>query len=81
MLTVPGVFCHKLLLLLDVCKKLVLLVNKTWEFSKKSIVKPTDLANLKNHEKSDAKAKLIILDGVKDHLIPHLSRKTTTYEM
>ena len=29
----------------------------------------------------DTRARLIILDGVKDHLIPHLFGKNTTHEM
>lgn len=36
---------------------------------------------LDSHEVKEAKAQTIILDGVKDHLIPHLSRKDTTKEM
>jgi hypothetical protein len=33
------------------------------------------------HEAKEAKAQRIILDGVKDPLIPHLSKKKTSYEM
>ena len=33
------------------------------------------------HEVKEAKAQRIILDGVKDHLIPHLVEKTTAKEM
>jgi hypothetical protein len=33
------------------------------------------------HEVKEAKAQRIILDGVKDHLIPHLAKKKTTKEM
>jgi hypothetical protein len=61
--------------------KLVLLVNDLWEFVDTQITKPTDAAELAKYNKSDAKARLIILDGVKDHLIPHLTGKTTTWHM
>jgi hypothetical protein len=33
------------------------------------------------HNQKDVKARCIILDGVKDHLIPHLSGKTTARDM
>ena len=33
------------------------------------------------HEMKEARAQRIILDGVKDHLIPHLDEKQTTKEM
>jgi len=33
------------------------------------------------YEELDTKTKLIILDGVKDSLIPHISEKNTTHEM
>jgi hypothetical protein len=33
------------------------------------------------HEVKEAKAQGIILDGVKDHLIPHLAEKKTSKEM
>jgi len=39
---------------------------------------PKDLAA---HKLKDMKAKRIILDRVKDHLIPHLSGKITTRDM
>jgi hypothetical protein len=39
---------------------------------------PTTLAS---HEKKEIKAKRVILDSAKDHLIPHLSKKNMTKEM
>jgi hypothetical protein len=41
----------------------------------------TDPVALDLHEVKEAKAQRIILDGVKDHLIPHLVEKKTTQEM
>jgi hypothetical protein len=45
------------------------------------MIPPTDPAQLVIHNQKDVKARRIILDGVKDHLIPHLSGKTTTRDM
>jgi hypothetical protein len=46
------------------------------------VVVPTkDPIVLDLNEVKEAKAQRIILDGVKDHLIPHLAEKKTTKEM
>ena len=42
---------------------------------------PADPQQLAQHCKKDAKAKRIVLEGVKDHIIPHLAGKKTTEEM
>ena len=52
-----------------------------WVFSHKDIQKTTDPKELEVYEELDLKAKLIILDGVKDHLIPHLTGKNIAWEM
>ena len=44
-------------------------------------VAPIDLAELARWKKLDSRAMLIILDGVKDHIVPHLSGKKTALEM
>lgn len=46
----------------------------------KAIV-PIDLAPLAEHNKKVAKAKRIILDFVKDHLIPHIAEKKSAKDM
>jgi len=56
---------------------MILLVNKIWEFVGKEISKTTTPNEFAEFEELDAKAKVIILDGVKDHLIPHLTKNTT----
>ena len=61
--------------------KLVLQVNKIWEFAKKEVKKPSDPNELEIFEDLDVRARLIILDCVKDALIPHLSGKKNTHEM
>lgn len=53
--------------------KLVLKENEIWEFANTRISPPTDATHLATHNQKDVKAMSIILDGVKDHLIPHLS--------
>jgi len=40
-----------------------------------------DPAENDRHEEAMAKAKIIILDGVKDHVVPHIAEEETTYEM
>ena len=44
-------------------------------------IAPTDPAELARWKKLNSRAMLIILDGVKDHIVPHLSEKKTTLEM
>ena len=44
-------------------------------------VPASDPIALDVHEVREAKTQRIILDGVKDHLIPHLAEKKTTNEM
>ena len=44
-------------------------------------VEPTNPADLAAWKKIDSKAMLIIIDGVKDHIVPHLSGKKTALEM
>jgi transposase InsO family protein len=52
-----------------------------WEFVDNPPATPVDPQQLAQHNKKDAKAKRIILEGVKDHIIPHLSGKKTAKEM
>jgi 2-phosphoglycerate kinase len=44
-------------------------------------VPSSDPIALDIHEVKEARAQRIILDGVRDHLIPHLAEKQTTKEM
>jgi hypothetical protein len=60
----------------------VLKENKIWSLVSSAVVAPTiDPIALDLHELKEAKAQRIILDGVKDPLIQHLSEKKTTYDM
>jgi hypothetical protein len=60
---------------------LVLMENDIWEFSKSIVVPPTNPKYLATHKLKDVKSRRITLNGVKDHLIPHLSGKTTAKDM
>jgi uncharacterized protein YehS (DUF1456 family) len=44
-----------------------------WEIMDKVVFPLTDPQDLEAHNKKEIKAKLVILDLVKNHLIPHLS--------
>ena len=44
-------------------------------------VAPTDLTDLAAWKKIDSRAIFIIMDGVKDHIVPHLFGKKTALEM
>jgi hypothetical protein len=52
---------------------LVLMENDIWEFANSIVAPPTNPKDLVVHKIEDVKARRIILDGVKDHLIPHLT--------
>ena len=54
----------------------ILKENKLWSYVNTVVVAPTaDLVALDLHELKEAKGQRIILDGVKDPLIPHLAEK------
>jgi hypothetical protein len=60
----------------------VLKENKIYNYVGSVVAAPVaDPVSLDLHEVKEAKAQRIILDGVKDHLIPHLAEKNTTKEM
>ena len=52
-----------------------------WSFVSTVMTKPTDKDALEEFEALEARAQRVILDGVKDHLIPHLAEKKTAYDM
>ena len=56
-------------------------VNVAEEHIDSMKVAPTDLADLTARNKIDSRAMLIIMDGVKDHIVPHLSGKKTAAKM
>jgi hypothetical protein len=54
--------------------------NGLWEFAEGKAVLLVDPTQA-THLKKDAKTKMIIVDGVKDHIILHLFGKKTTKDM
>jgi len=50
-------------------------------FALRVMVIPVDLIANERYEEAMAKAKCIILDGVKDHVVPHIAKKETAKEM
>jgi hypothetical protein len=60
---------------------LLLEENDLWDIIKKVATLPTDPHELVAHNKREVKAKQMILDAIKDHLIPHIFEKTMTKEM
>ena len=54
---------------------------KIWSYANAKMTKPTDQDALDEFKALDARAQRVILDGVKDHLIPHLVEKKTSKDM
>ena len=47
----------------------------------KVLATPTDALLLAKHNEATAHAKRFIMDGVKDHVVPHIVEKNTTIDM
>jgi hypothetical protein len=60
---------------------LLLEENDLWDIVKNVATLPTNLQKLVAHNKRVVKAKRVILDAIKDHLIHHVSKKKTEKEM
>jgi len=60
---------------------LVLEENGLQEIAEGKVAAPTDLVQLAAHTKKDVKARRILVDGDKEHIIPHLSGKKTMRNM
>ena len=46
-----------------------------------AVAEPLDAAHLRQFKKNMARAKRLILDGVKGHIVPHIAAKNTPREM
>jgi hypothetical protein len=55
--------------------------DEIWEFANTQITPPIDPTQLVIHNQKDVKARHTILNGIKDHFIPNLSKKNTTKDM
>ena len=51
------------------------------DYTLKTVVVPVDPDANEKYEDAQVKAKCMILDGVKDHVIPHIAEKNTTSGM
>jgi hypothetical protein len=64
---------------------LILQENKLWDIVENTqtshVTVPTDATLLAAYTKKNIKAKRIILDAIKDHVIPHVTGKSNAYEM
>jgi hypothetical protein len=60
---------------------LLLEENRLWYFVEWKAILPANPAQQAAHLKKNVKTRRIIVDGVKDHIIPHLSSKKTTKDM
>jgi hypothetical protein len=58
----------------------ILRENKIWSFISTIVVPLADHIALDLHEVKEAKAQRLILDGMKDHLIPHFAEKKIAKE-
>ena len=54
---------------------------KVWNIVEKTVVIPTDAIQLATYKKKCAKAKRLILDGIKDRVNPHVTRNDHTFEV
>jgi hypothetical protein len=60
---------------------LILEENDLARFVKKEVLEPIDAAEKEKHQNDTIRAKRIIADSIKDHLIPYVSSKKTSKEM
>ena len=56
----------------------VLKMNGLWDFVNTKIYIPSNISLVVDHNMKDVKGMGIILDGVRDHIIPHIIGKGTT---
>ena len=54
---------------------------EVWDIVEKIVVIPTDATQLAAYKKKCAKAKRLILDGIKDHVITHVRGKNHAFEV
>ena len=55
--------------------------SKVWDIVENQPIIPTDVTQLVQFKKLNAKTKRLILDGIRDHIIPHVRGKDYAHEM
>jgi hypothetical protein len=63
------------------CISLVLEENGLLEITKAKVAAPANPIQLAAHTKKNFKVRRILVDGVKDHIIPHFSSKKTAKDI
>jgi hypothetical protein len=61
--------------------ELILEDNYIAKFIKENVLEPTEAATKEKHKKDMVRAKIIIVDSIKDHLIPQVAFKNTPKDM
>ena len=59
----------------------VLEEDEVWDIVEKAVTPPTNATQLVAYKKNNIKAKRLILDGVKDHVIPHVRGKDHAFQV
>ena len=54
---------------------------EVWDIVEQAVVIPTDPKDLAEFRKKNARAKRLIMDGIKDHVIPHVRGKDYAFQM
>ena len=68
----------------SVWKARILIVLEAYnlrDHAEQTLATPTDPDLLWKHKEADGHAKRLIMDGIKDHIVPHLAEKKTANEM
>ena len=68
----------------SVWKARILIVLEAYNFrdhAEQTLATPTDPDLLRKHKEAVGHAKRLIMDGIKDHIVPHLAEKKITNEM
>ena len=64
-------------------ERIVLILEEfeLWDIDETTVTIPADAILLAAYNKRNVKAKRIILDAIKDHIIPHVTGKKNAFEM
>ena len=54
---------------------------EVWDIVEKTITIPTNATQLVEYKKKNVRDKMLILDGIKDHVIPHVRGKDNAFDM
>ena len=68
----------------SVWKARILIVLEAYhlrDHAEQVLAMPTDADLLRKHNEATRHAKRLIMDGIKDHIAPHIAEKKTTNEM